>query len=374
MRRGHHHAQRARPEAARRSPLCGFSHTMRWHSRDSRSIAVASTAGSPRSRPSEQITTIPPRPTPRRPQSRTKASQRVADPGPALPVEDGPGRPFQRLVGTAVLELAGDPGQPGAEAEDLDPGRGPAWWSARTGAGCASSRPSSPTRPGSGPAAAAGAGGAARTARPARRACASSRAPCGAGRALRPRDRAPIVRRLRRRGGVSRIGAMIRRRAASSSGVQAANDLLLQRRRRPRRSGRARPRGPGAPARARSRGPAGPPRSRPWPGSSAGPARGARPPRPRKNRRNTRSYDGDLVVPGHHRGPPGPVEVDAGRSGPAGPSPSSTSARRRSPTGSPAERSSRAKSTSRRDERGVVRHRRRSPPGCPAPGRGRRAP
>src|SRR5580658_542457 len=39
--------------------------------------------------------------------------------------------------------------------------------------------------------------------------------------------RAAVLRRVRRRGGVSRILAMIRRRAASSSGVQAANDLCL---------------------------------------------------------------------------------------------------------------------------------------------------
>ena len=36
-----------------------------------------------------------------------------------------------------------------------------------------------------------------------------------------------MVRLVRRRGGVSRILAMIRRSAASSSGVQAANDLFL---------------------------------------------------------------------------------------------------------------------------------------------------
>ena len=57
------------------SPLCGFSHTSRWLSRVSRSSADASTAGSPRSKPSEQITTMPPRHTPRRAQPRTKASR-----------------------------------------------------------------------------------------------------------------------------------------------------------------------------------------------------------------------------------------------------------------------------------------------------------
>ena len=39
--------------------------------------------------------------------------------------------------------------------------------------------------------------------------------------------RAGAVRLVRRRGGVSRILAMIRRTAASSSGVQAVNDLCL---------------------------------------------------------------------------------------------------------------------------------------------------
>jgi hypothetical protein len=40
-------------------------------------------------------------------------------------------------------------------------------------------------------------------------------------------ERAGTVRRVRRRGGVSRIRFMIRRSAASSAGVQAANDLRL---------------------------------------------------------------------------------------------------------------------------------------------------
>src|SRR5712671_4443508 len=40
-------------------------------------------------------------------------------------------------------------------------------------------------------------------------------------------DLAAVLRRVRRRGGVRRILAMMRRSAASSSGVQAANDLCL---------------------------------------------------------------------------------------------------------------------------------------------------
>src|SRR6516225_4841161 len=49
------------------SPLCAFIQTSRWHSRDSRSAAMASTSGSPRSSPSEQTTTTPPRARPRWP-------------------------------------------------------------------------------------------------------------------------------------------------------------------------------------------------------------------------------------------------------------------------------------------------------------------
>ena len=127
-----------------RSPLWGLSQTIRWHNRDSRSMADSRSSGSPRSSPSEQITTMPPRVRPRRAHRRTNSSRQNADPGPALPVGHRGGRAVEGEVGAAVLELAGDPGQPGPEAEDLDPARTP--WSrcARTARGCASSRPSSP--------------------------------------------------------------------------------------------------------------------------------------------------------------------------------------------------------------------------------------
>ena len=73
VRRRDHHAERARPEVA-------VVALVRVHPDDP--VAQpgqplhrrASTAGSPRSRPSEQITTMPPRHSPRRPQSRTNVS------------------------------------------------------------------------------------------------------------------------------------------------------------------------------------------------------------------------------------------------------------------------------------------------------------
>src|SRR4051794_14812924 len=103
-------------------------------------MAAASTSGSPRSRPSEQTTTTPP-PYPPRPaharrdspihspirappcHSTTAAAppaavspaprpraevftDRLADPRPALPVDDGLGRPAQGFVGVAAGERA----------------------------------------------------------------------------------------------------------------------------------------------------------------------------------------------------------------------------------------------------------------------------
>ena len=97
---------------------------MRWQSRDSRSMAVASTSGSPRSRPSEQITTIPPRLSPPRAQSRTNRSSEApirVPPSQSVTARRGA---VERLVGPAAVQLAGHPGQPGPEAEDLDAGGG----------------------------------------------------------------------------------------------------------------------------------------------------------------------------------------------------------------------------------------------------------
>src|SRR6266498_1833197 len=49
--------------------------------------------------------------------------QRVADPGAALPVEYRLRGTIKRVIRPAMLQGPGHPGQPGTEAEDLDPGR-----------------------------------------------------------------------------------------------------------------------------------------------------------------------------------------------------------------------------------------------------------
>ena len=51
----------------RRGMARGFTHTIRWARRDRRSISRATSAGSPRSQPSDRITTTAPRAIPRRP-------------------------------------------------------------------------------------------------------------------------------------------------------------------------------------------------------------------------------------------------------------------------------------------------------------------
>ena len=51
-------------------------------------------------------------------------SSDCADPGAAIPVDDGPGRLLQGAVRPPVLQRLGDAGQPGAEAEHLDLGGG----------------------------------------------------------------------------------------------------------------------------------------------------------------------------------------------------------------------------------------------------------
>ena len=59
------------------------------------------------------------------------------DPGAALPVDHGLGGLLQRVVRPPPVQRPGDPGQPGAEAEHLDPGRPatratwPPWLAAR---------------------------------------------------------------------------------------------------------------------------------------------------------------------------------------------------------------------------------------------------
>ena len=63
-----------------------------WATRWSRAICSASTAGSPRSHPSERITTIAPRAMPRSPHCVVELPQPVAEAGAAAPV-DAPARP-----------------------------------------------------------------------------------------------------------------------------------------------------------------------------------------------------------------------------------------------------------------------------------------
>ena len=81
--------------------------------------------GSPRSRPSEQITTMPPRPTPRRAPPAHERVERRADPRAALPVHDRERGLAQRLVRGAGPQRGRDAGEPGAEAEHLHPPRRP---------------------------------------------------------------------------------------------------------------------------------------------------------------------------------------------------------------------------------------------------------
>ena len=73
------------------APTRGLTHTIRWASRARRSISRPTSAGSPRSQPSERITTTAPRAMPRRPWRSLNVLQRVADPGAARPVRRGGG-------------------------------------------------------------------------------------------------------------------------------------------------------------------------------------------------------------------------------------------------------------------------------------------
>ena len=126
VRRGRPSCRACAGRKSRFSPLCGFIQTTRWLSRESRSIAVASSG---RITPVQAVGAdhhdpaagqAAPSPVPDegvqagrrswcRPPSRTRPGRRA----PAR-------RPGRRLV-----QRPGDPGQPGAEAEHLDPRRGP---------------------------------------------------------------------------------------------------------------------------------------------------------------------------------------------------------------------------------------------------------
>jgi hypothetical protein len=90
----------ANPGAATR----GFTHTIRWASRASRSISRRRRAGSPRSQPSERTTTTASPAMPRRPHVSLNA--RSASPSRVPPTQSGaaadarssaaPGRPSRR--------------------------------------------------------------------------------------------------------------------------------------------------------------------------------------------------------------------------------------------------------------------------------------
>ncbi len=108
------------------------------------------------------------------------------------------------------------------------------------------------------------------------------------GSGCEPEDLAAAVRLVRRRGGVSRILAMIRRSAASSVGVQAANDLCLSASTseaiQPSTASSSSPDSPGS-VEGRASAPCAASDARSMSvSSSSGPAA------PRKNRRNTSSY------------------------------------------------------------------------------------
>ena len=165
-------------------PLWGLSQTMRWHSRarplhrrlQQLGVAAVETVGADhhdRRRGSARAG----------PSRRTNSSRQTRRSACRPPSPHRRCGPVEGLVGTPVLELAGDPGQPGAEAEHLDAVGGAGRGVGELQRGCASSRPSSRTRRGSAPAAGAAAGAGAGAGRRARRAAASTRGRYGAGRA-----------------------------------------------------------------------------------------------------------------------------------------------------------------------------------------------
>ena len=115
--------RRDHPAGARRRsrprPTRGLTHTIRCASRASRSISRPTSAGSPRSQPSERITITAPRAIPRRPWRSLNALQRVADAGAAGPVGRGRGGALDRALGAARGQRAGDARQPRGEHERL---------------------------------------------------------------------------------------------------------------------------------------------------------------------------------------------------------------------------------------------------------------
>ena len=118
---GHPAVDGAKPGRA----VCGFTHTTRWASRASQAICSPRSAGSPRSQPSEAITTTAPWAAPRCPCCRTNSAS--SSPSRVPPDQSGIAAVAdrERASGSATAELARDPGQPGAHREDLGAAPGP---------------------------------------------------------------------------------------------------------------------------------------------------------------------------------------------------------------------------------------------------------
>ena len=340
-------------------------------------MAVASTPGSPRSRPSEQITTMPPRHRPRRPQSRTNASSESPIRVPPSQSKTAFAARSSASSGRRCSSSPCDPGQPGAEAEDLDPRRGAL---GRVGelqqvARVVRHRPGDvedqDQRPQPQPATSPEQLGrlavrAHRLAhRPAHVRSATRTGADGAPRAPARRGQPDPLhdlaqgRELVRRAGGERlvpqrvgVGGHQPSRASRSSTVPTGLD-----------SGRApaAPTGPRARARIVSF------------SGSAGPS-----PSSRKNRREDAVVHRDLVVAGDQGGAPGPVEVEQvgrveRRHGCAVGQDVAGADRRGRPRAARG-RSRRASASLDDRRRRSLRHRRRSARGCRAPARGRRAP
>ena len=223
MRRGDHHPERAGPEAGvvalvrvqPDQPVAEPGQPLHRGGQD---------GWIPRSRPSEQITTMPPRHRPRRAQSLTNVSRlspilvppssRTRPRGRSrassgrrhsiapvtrvsrVPKQNTSTRPADRLAECADSQAAGVVGHGPGDVQDQDQRPQP-------------DLPPPPVQPGR-----------------AHRACAGTPGRSGGDRDGFRTWRGQL-RLVRRRGGVSRILAMIRRSAASSSGVQAANALCL---------------------------------------------------------------------------------------------------------------------------------------------------
>ena len=186
--------------------------------------------------------------------------------------------------------------------------------------------------------------------------------------------RAGAVRRVQRRGGVRRIRAMMRRSAASSSGVQAANDLSrrtsVSEAIRPRLTSSSSPDSPGLGRRDLEH----------RLGRGGGPDRrlqrlgvGRRVALVQEEPPEHAVVHGDLVATGDHGRAPGPVEVGEVARVQGG----DRGAARHDVAGARGEAGLAqllAEGDEQLDDGRLLRHRRRSPRGARAPGRGRRAP